>query len=349
MRIGVLGGGQLARMLALAGRRLGFEFRFLEPAPHPSVTHLGEVVNAEYDDENALAQFVTDLDVVTYEFENVPVDAARWLADRVAVHPDPQALSLAQDRSREKRGFETLGIPTARYREVSDPAELTQAALDLGYPLVLKTRRFGYDGKGQALARSAADLANAWKAVDGAPSIVEEFVPFDRELSIVAARGQDGAMAFYPVVENEHRDGILRRTVAPAPNLNADLTERAREAVRRVAEDTNYCGVLALELFQVGQDLLANEVAPRVHNSGHWSQDGSVTCQFENHIRAIAGLPLGSTALRGGRTVMTNLIGATEPLAELLTDPSARVHLYNKAPRPGRKVGHVNVVEDASP
>lgn len=344
MKVGILGGGQLGRMLALAGRRLGMTFRFLEPSPDPPVAGLGEVIQADYDDREALEGFARGLDVVTYEFENVPVDAARWLSDRVPVHPDPAALEVAQDRSVEKRTFEQMGIPTAPFRDVAVARQLAQAVNELGLPLVLKTRRLGYDGKGQAVIRSTADLDEAWKSVDGVRCIAEAFVPFERELSVVAARSRDGQMAFYPLVENEHREGILRRTVAPAPDVAPELQEQAHAAVRRIAEGTRYCGVLALELFQVGDKLLANEMAPRVHNSGHWSQDGAVTCQFENHLRAVVGLPLGSTALVAPRTVMTNLIGSSDPLEELLVDPRARVHLYEKAPRPGRKIGHVNVV-----
>ncbi len=348
MKIGILGGGQLGRMLALAGHRLGFRFRFFEPAENPPVAHLGEVVCADYSDTRALERFVDGLDVVTYEFENVPVDAARWIAERVPVHPDPAALELAQDRSVEKRGFQQLDIRTADFREVSSSAELAGAAADLGFPLVVKTRRFGYDGKGQAVLRSEQGVDAAWAAVKGAPSIAEALVPFERELSIVAARASTGEMAYYPIVENEHQEGILRRTIAPAPNLTAALSAQARDAVQRVANSTHYCGVLALELFQVGDQLIANEMAPRVHNSGHWSQDGAVTCQFENHLRAIAGLPLGSTDVIGSGTVMTNLIGSMASRAELLADPRARVHLYDKAPRPGRKIGHVNVVDVAT-
>lgn len=343
MRVGIVGGGQLGRMLALAGRPLGMTFRFLEPAEHPPVHHLGEVVRARYDDPSALARFVEGLDVVTYEFENVPVEAARWLAERVPVHPDPAALEMAQDRAIEKSAFERLEIPTAPFGVVRTEDDVHSAVREIGTPLVLKTRRFGYDGKGQAVVRTGADAASAWRSVGEAACIAEGYVPFDRELSLVAVRSA-GEMAFYPLVENEHREGILRRTTAPAPNLTTTLIDSAQTSVRRIAEETNYQGVLALELFQVGDDLLANEMAPRVHNSGHWSQDGAVTSQFENHLRAIAGLPLGSTDLRGKRTVMTNLIGTADPVSDLLRDPRARVHMYDKSPRPGRKIGHVNVV-----
>ncbi len=345
MKVGVLGGGQLGRMLALAGHRLGIRCRFLEPAERPPAAAVGEVVRAAYDDPAGLDALADGVDVVTYEFENVPVGAVQALAPLVPVRPGPAALELAQDRLAEKDGLRALGIDTADYRAVGSEAELNRALAELGAPVVLKARRMGYDGKGQAIIHSGADIAEAWSGLGGGPGIAEAFVPFDRELSLVAVRGVGGDLAFYPLVENHHDQGILRTTIAPAPNISAGLTERARAYVRAILESLDYVGVIALELFQVGDDLFANEVAPRVHNSGHWTQDGAVTCQFENHLRAVTGLPLGSTEPRGSGTVMTNLIGSVPELPDLLADPAARVHLYAKTPRPGRKVGHVNVAE----
>ncbi len=345
MKVGVLGGGQLGRMLALAGHRLGIRCRFLEPGEDPPAAAVGEVLRAEYDDREALAALVAGVDVVTYEFENVPVVAVETLAPSVPVRPSPAALELAQDRLVEKDGLRALGIETADYRAVGSLDELRRALDELGPPVVVKARRMGYDGKGQSVVRSEAELTDAWARLGGAPAIAEAFVPFDRELSLVAVRGLDGEMVFYPLVENHHDEGILRTTIAPAPEVTSGLTARARGYVRALADSLDYAGVVALELFQVGDRLLANEVAPRVHNSGHWTQDGAVTCQFENHLRAVTGLRLGSAELAGERTVMTNLIGEMPDLAELLADPAAHVHLYEKAPRPGRKIGHVNVVE----
>lgn len=354
MKVGILGGGQLGRMLALAGRPLGMTFRFLEPADNPPVTGLGEVIQADYADTDALERFIDDLDIVTYEFENVPVEAAWWLAERIPVDPSPEALELAQDRLAERNGLQKLGVPVADFRAVHRVNDLAIAVEELGLPYVAKTRRMGYDGKGQAVVRDASEVDDAWQALNQSPSIAESFIAFERELSIVGVRKRDGECRFYPLVQNEHVGGILRKTTAPAPDLAPGLTERAHEIFRAVAESTRYCGVLAIELFEVidpasGEPiLLVNELAPRVHNSGHWTQDGAVTSQFENHLRAIARLPLGSTDVVGSGTVMTNLIGEMDPLSDLLSQPDARVHLYEKAPRPGRKIGHINVVDHAN-
>ncbi|MEZ4417595.1 MAG: 5-(carboxyamino)imidazole ribonucleotide synthase [Gemmatimonadota bacterium] len=344
MRVGILGGGQLGQMLALAGRPLGLTFRFLEPAANPPAAELGEIVQAPYDDPAALERFADGLSVVTYEFENVPAASTHFLAERLPVRPGPAALAVGQDRLTERRGLAAVGIPVSEYRAVDSTADL-RAALDaLGLPLVLKTRTLGYDGKGQFVLRSADDAGPAWEAVQGRSCIAERFVPFDRELSIVAVRGLDGEFAHYPLVQNRHEQGILHETVAPAPDLTPSLEQRARSYALDLMERLDYVGVIAIELFQIGDTLLANEVAPRVHNSGHWTQDGSVTSQFENHLRAITGMPLGSTAPTG-RTVMTNLIGAVGDVRGMLAEAGAHVHLYGKAPRPGRKLGHVNRVE----
>jgi 5-(carboxyamino)imidazole ribonucleotide synthase len=342
MRVGVLGGGQLGRMLALEGRRLGLSFRFLEPSSPSPVDGLGEVIRAPYDDRAALDRLAGGVDVVTYEFENVPVDAALHLAERVPVHPAPSALRVAQDRLLEKEAFRDADLDTPAFRAVGTLEELKEALAAVGLPAVLKTRRFGYDGKGQAVLRAESDVAAAWDLVGGVPLLLEAFVPFRRELSILGVRGADGASAFYPLVENVHRGGILWTSVAPAPDVDPALERDAESHVRHFLDAHGYVGVLAIELFDVDGRLMANEMAPRVHNSGHWTLDGAVTSQFENHLRAVCGLPLGSTASRGP-SAMLNFLGDAPPLADVLRVEGAHVHLYDKAPRPGRKVGHVNV------
>jgi 5-(carboxyamino)imidazole ribonucleotide synthase len=334
-------------MLALAGTPLGLRFRFLEPRAPAPVDGLGEVVRGAYDDLDAVRRFGDGVAVVTYEFENVPVASARALVDEgVRVHPPAAALEVAQDRLREKETFARLGIPVAPWRAVDTREDLAAAAEELGLPAVLKTRRFGYDGKGQAVLRGDADLDDAWAQLGGRPLLLEGFVDFSRELSIIAVRARDGAAAFYPLVENRHVRGILTETIAPAPAVPDALQAQAERHVRALLDALDYVGVLALELFQAGDDLLlANELAPRVHNSGHWTQNGAVTSQFENHMRAVVGLPLGATSATGS-TVMLNLLGALPPLVAVLAEPGAHLHLYDKAPRPGRKLGHINVVAE---
>lgn len=344
--VGVLGGGQLGRMTALAGVPLGLRFRFLEPKSPSPVEAVGEVVRGAYDDPVALATFGEGLAVATYEFENVPVGAAQLLGRQTTVHPTPAALEMAQDRLREKDGFRALGIPTNPYRPI-DTLEQLQAALgELGYPAMLKTRRMGYDGKGQARIMEPGDVEAAWTALGGVPLLLESFVDFDRELSLVAVRSSGGEFASYPLVENVHTRGILHTTTAPAPDLPKGLQERAETSIAALMDKLGYVGVMAVEFFQVGEDLLANEMAPRVHNSGHWTQDGAGTSQFENHLRAILGLPLGSTSPIGV-TVMLNILGRFPPIESVLREPRAHLHLYGKAPRPGRKIGHVNVVAES--
>lgn len=348
MKVGVLGAGQLGRMLALAGYPLGLRFRFLDPNPESPAGALGEFIAADYDDPDALRRFAEGLDVATYEFENVPASVADYLAGHVpAVHPHHAALAVSQDRLSEKQLFRRLGIPTAPFVAVDSEDDLARAVDEVGLPAVLKTRRYGYDGKGQFVLREAADVHRAWAALGGSPLLLEGFVAFDRELSIIAVRGRDGEIVYYPLVENHHREGILRRTIAPAPGVTASLQARAEESARAVLEEFDYVGVLAIELFQRGDELLANEMAPRVHNSGHWTIEGAETSQFENHLRAICGFPLGSTAPRG-HAAMLNLIGSVPPREAVLAVEGAHLHVYDKAPRPGRKLGHVTVVaEDA--
>jgi 5-(carboxyamino)imidazole ribonucleotide synthase len=343
--VGVLGGGQLGRMLALAGYPLGLRFRFLDPAADAPAGHLGELIVGDYGDPLALERFAVDLQVVTYEFENVPVQCARELARRVAVSPPPEALETAQDRLLEKAFFQKLGVPTPPFAPVDSPDDLLEAIGRLGLPAVLKTRRLGYDGKGQRVIGTRQEAEAAWTGLGRGPLLLERFVPFEREVSILAVRSSGGATAFYPLVENHHREGILRLSLAPAPRLTRDLQAQAEACAARVLESLEYVGVLAIELFEAGGHLLANEMAPRVHNSGHWSIEGAETSQFENHLRALLGLPLGSTAARG-HSAMLNLIGAIPDPAVVLAVPGARLHLYGKAPRPGRKLGHVTVTAD---
>lgn len=320
--VGVIGGGQLGRMLGQAGARIGVDCRFLDPAPDACARDVGELIVAAYDDPAGLARLAAGADAVTFEFENVPVEAAR----SVDAVPGPRALEEGQDRLREKRLFRRLAIPTARFGTLEDT----------GVPALVKTRRLGYDGKGQRRADVPGPLAEG--------ELAEELLHFDRELSIVAVRGCDGETRFWPLAENVHRDGILR--VSRAPAAAAQQAEAEAIAVR-LLDDLGYVGVIAVELFVVGGRLLANEFAPRVHNTGHWTIDGARTSQFENHLRAVLGLPLGETEAIG-TSVMVNLIGGVPPEVELGSIPGLHVHLYGKDPRPGRKVGHLTLV-DADP
>ena len=342
MRVGVLGGGQLGRMLALAGMPLGFEFRFLEPAPDPPARGLGEHVRAGYDDGAALERFAEGLDVVTYEFENVPVESARALSEHVPVRPQPDALECAQDRLREKELFAKLHIPAAPFERVDAQQDLAAAFERLGALAVAKTRRLGYDGHGQFVLHRDADVPRAERELRGAPSILEKLVPFERELSILAVGGRNGAHAFYPLVENTHRDGILRRSLAPAPNVSDRLQAEAQSIASRILEEFGYVGLLAVELFEVEGTLMANEMAPRVHNSGHWTIEGAQTSQFENHVRAILGLPLGDTRALG-HCAMLNFIGTLPELGNILRVSGVHFHSYGKEPRPNRKLGHCTI------
>jgi 5-(carboxyamino)imidazole ribonucleotide synthase len=341
--VGVLGGGQLGRMLALAGAPLGERLVFLDPSAESPAGHVGELVVGAYDSAAALAVLAFRCRVATYEFESVPVAAVRVLEQHgLKVYPPAGALEIAQDRLNEKRFFSELEIPTAEFRAVDSAADLASAVLALGLPAVLKTRRLGYDGKGQAVLKDEGDVAAAWPAFAGTACILERFVPFDRELSILTVRGQDGHAVTYDLVENHHAGGILRLSIAPAPNVSPALQARAVEIAERVARTLDYVGVLAIELFEANGELLANEMAPRVHNSGHWTIEGAETSQFENHLRAILGLPLGVTA-RVGVSAMVNVIGRAPDRAMLAAIDGAHLHLYGKDAAPGRKLGHVTV------
>ena len=345
MIIGVLGAGQLGRMLALAGVPLGLRLRFLDPTPDAPAGQVAEQIVAGYDDPAALDRFAAGLTAATDEFENVPVAAAHYLSERVPVFPPPAALEIAQDRLAEKTFFARLDIPTPPFAPVDTQADLHAALARIGPPAVLKTRRGGYDGKGQWVIRTPEQAATAWTEAAGRPLILEGFVPFTRELSMLAVRGRAGATACYPLVENTHHDGILRRSLAPAPGLTPALQARTEGYAAQVLDALGYVGVLAIELFQVGDTLLANEMAPRVHNSGHWTIEGAGTSQFANHLRAGLGWPLGVTEARGV-SAMANLIGTLPDPAAVLAVPGAHLHLYGKEPRPERKLGHVTLCAD---
>jgi 5-(carboxyamino)imidazole ribonucleotide synthase len=346
--IGILGGGQLGRMLALAAARLGFKCHVFAPSPDsPAFDVVHRVTCADYTDTEALDRFAADVDVVTYEFENVPAETATFLAARIPVLPDPNILATTQDRLEEKNFVGRLGIRTAAFAAVGAPDELAAAVKQIGVPAVLKTRRYGYDGKGQATIKNGADPQAAWRDIGGQPCILEAFVPFEREVSVVAARGYDGTVECFDVTENEHRDHILKVSRVPA-TLSAASALRARQIAETIAKAFDYVGVLAVEMFMLpggAGELLVNEIAPRVHNSGHWTLDGASVSQFEQHIRAVAGWPLAKP-IRHGRVQMTNLIGSeVEDYRRWLSVPGAAVHLYGKAAvRPGRKMGHVTQV-----
>jgi 5-(carboxyamino)imidazole ribonucleotide synthase len=339
--LGVLGAGQLGQMLGFAATKLGIDTCFLDPAETPCAERAGPVIQAEYADAAALLQLAQRATVASFEFENVPPDALRFLdAQGLRVAPNADALQHAQDRGVEKALFDRLGIPVAPYRCVDDLAAAQAAVITLGVPAVIKTRRFGYDGKGQVVIRDAADVAAAWQAIGEQPAIVEAWVPFEREVSCLGVRSRDGEARFYPLTTNTHRDGILRLSV---PSANDPLQTLAEQYTRKVMDTLGYVGVMAFEFFIVNNQLLGNEIAPRVHNSGHWTQDGAVTSQFENHVRAVCDLPLGDTALLRP-VAMINLVGQM-PDPSIWTEHAdqLRVHDYGKSARRARKVGHVNL------
>jgi 5-(carboxyamino)imidazole ribonucleotide synthase len=347
--IGILGGGQLGRMLAMAASRLGFKCQVFSPDPDsPAFDVVLHATCAEYADVEALELFANDVDIITYEFENVPAAAAMVLAARRPVLPDYKVLETTQDRLAEKDFAKRLGIATAAYADVSSVEGLRAAVARIGLPAVIKTRRFGYDGKGQAIIREGDDLDRVWIELATKSAILEAFIPFEREISVIAARGADGQVECFDVTENEHGDHILKISRVPAA-ISEALAAQARGIAETIANALDYVGVLAVEMFVVpgdnGPTLLVNEIAPRVHNSGHWTLDGASISQFEQHIRAIAGWPLGKP-VRHGPVTMTNLIGDdVNSYEQWLSVPGATVHLYGKgAPRPGRKMGHVTEV-----
>ncbi|GAB4384424.1 MAG: 5-(carboxyamino)imidazole ribonucleotide synthase [Phycisphaerales bacterium] len=343
MRLGVLGAGQLGRMLAQAASRLGVRCRLYDPASDACAGDVAEVVCGSFEDEAALARFCDSVDVVTIEFENVPVEAAECVGRYAPIRPGVAALQAAQDRLHERRLLAEAGFATPESEAIDSLESLEQAVARRQCPLILKTRRFGYDGKGQAWIHALRDVESAWARLAGRSLMLDQGVNFDREISLLAVRGLDGQVMHYPPAENVHRDGILWTSCAPA-RMDAAVLDAARRRMEAMLDRLAYVGVVAVEFFEVGGTLLANEMAPRVHNSGHWTMDGAQTSQFENHVRAVLGLPLGSTEARGSAG-MVNLIGNAPPLEQLLRDGRAHVHLYGKAPRPGRKIGHVNFCE----
>ncbi len=341
MKVGILGGGQLGQMLARSARDLGLEPLVLDPKPDAVAAQVARHLVADYEDPDALDE-IAECDVVTYEFENVPPAALERLAPRVAVRPPPASLALSGDRLREKSLFRELGVPTAPFRAVDSRPDLERAIAEIGLPAVLKTRRFGYDGKGQAVLRGPEDVAVAWERLGDQALILEGFVDFDREVSLLAARGLDGTLRYWAPTENVHVDGILHLSRAPAPAISEALFATGRRYLEAVLDHLDYVGVLVVELFQLGQELVANEMACRVHNSGHWTIEGAETSQFENHLRAVAGLPLGSADSRG-QAAMVNLVGELPDLSALDDLADVAVHVYGKSPAPGRKLGHVTV------
>ncbi|MEO5342361.1 MAG: 5-(carboxyamino)imidazole ribonucleotide synthase [Gammaproteobacteria bacterium SHHR-1] len=339
MRIGVLGGGQLAQMLALAGHPLGLRLEFIDPSAEACAASVAVQHQAAFDDLEALLRLAERVDCITYEFENVPSRSLEFLAPRCTVYPPLAALALGQDRLQENSLFRQLDIATPDFVAIDGLDDLQRGMDQIGLPALLKIRREGYDGKGQAVIRQPQDAAAAWAAIGQRAAILEALVPFEREVSIIAARHPGGEVRCYPLTENTHRQGILSRSIARPDDPMQPLAE---EYIGRLLERLDYVGVLALELFQLGDRLLANEFAPRVHNSGHWTLNGAETSQFENHLRAVAGLPLGSPRALGP-SAMLNCIGRMPPAAEVLTIEGAHLHDYGKQGRPGRKLGHINL------
>lgn len=340
LRVGVLGGGQLGRMLGLAGLPLGFSFLFLDPAPDACAAALGELLQADFDDEQAARALARRVDVATFDFENVPESAARAVESLCPLHPGSRALGASQDRLVEKELLSSLGAAVPAYRGVAGRTGLLDALDEVGYPAVLKTRRFGYDGKGQAMLRDREDLERAWQELGDSPLILEACIPFDAECSLVGVRDGAGETRFWPLTENVHDHGIL--ALSMPGNFDAALQDEAEGVMRRLMDHLDYRGVLTIEYFLHRSRLLVNEFAPRVHNSGHWTLDGADCSQFENHLRAIAGLPLGGTAM-SQRSLMFNWIGGMPPVAEALAVPGLHWHAYGKQARPGRKVGHATL------
>ncbi len=349
--VGILGGGQLARMLVLAGAPLGLRFAVFDPAADACAGQVAPLQVGAFDETAALAAFAAQVDVITFDFENVPAASAQQLAAQVPVFPSAAALAVAQDRLSEKTLFRELGIPVPEFAAIDDRAGLDAALVRIGTPCVLKTRRFGYDGKGQFRIRTPADADAAWDALGAQAAnvglIVEAFVPFQREVSVVAVRGRDGEFRAWPLTENWHVDGVLSASLAPA-TVGVELQAAAEAHARAIAERLDYVGVFALELFVRDGELLANEMAPRVHNSGHWTIEGAETSQFENHVRAVLGLPLGSTAMRG-HACMLNWLGTMPDAAAFLAVPGGHWHDYGKEARVGRKVGHATLRADTPP
>ncbi len=343
MRIGIIGAGQLGQMLGFAAGKLGFEVRFVDPSSKPPASVCGKVIQSPFDDPVALIALAETCDVITYEFENVPVAALQHIDGLAPIYPPAEALSFSQDRLTEKQLLESLGIPLPAFHAINSRADLDIAARELGLPMVIKTRRLGYDGKGQFVVKNNDDFDIAWESLGDKPLIAEQWVAFDYEISCIGVRSVSGEIAIYPISRNVHVDGILRTSRSPLAEER--LSETASGYVHQLLDHLNYVGVLALELFVINDQLLANEFAPRVHNSGHWTIEGSATSQFENHLRAILDMPLGSTASRG-HAGMVNLIGDIPDA--IRTQTPGVLHDYGKSPRPGRKLGHFTVIADTA-
>lgn len=339
--IGILGAGQLARMIALAGIPMGFRFKFYDPNPNSPVQNLGELNCAQFSDIDYAKKFAESVDIITYEFENVPVTLVQELEKIKQVFPGSNALEQSQDRLTEKSFFQSLGISTAPFIEITSH-ETLETTINIWGQGILKTRRMGYDGKGQFVLRNKEEANHAWNEIKDVPCILEGFVDFHRELSIIASRSTMGEIAFYPLVQNIHKDGILSKTIAPAVHVDTKTNDQAKNIAIQTLEALNYVGTLAIELFDTDKGLVVNEMAPRVHNSGHWTIEGARTSQFENHVRAIAGLPLGNTDLVGN-SVMLNCIGSMPTKSDILKISHTHFHSYDKEARAGRKVGHITI------
>lgn len=344
MKVGIFGSGQLGRMLALAGYPLGIICRCFDETPS-CASDVAEVVQASFNDEGAIRKFCSECDVVTSEFENIPAKVLHIAAEMEKLIPGPKAFEIASDRFFEKSLFSQLDIPAPKCMALNSLQEFHVAVSVIGYPSVLKTRRLGYDGKGQRVVKESGEMIKLWRELGSAPLILEEYINFSRELSIIGVQGVSKIRA-YPLVENVHRNGILFKTTAPAPNVSPELQAKAEDYLFRIMTQLRYQGVLALELFERDGELYANEIAPRVHNSGHWTIEGADTSQFENHLRAICGLPIGSTAARG-KSVLYNLLGTIPEREKLAGVNALHMHLYGKEPKPGRKVGHVTLTGES--
>jgi 5-(carboxyamino)imidazole ribonucleotide synthase len=345
MKLGILGGGQLGRMMALAAAPLGIHCRVWEPEASACARHYAEHLQKKYDDDAARESFLEGLNACTYEFENLPAHLIEALQSRIALNPPALAISTSQDRLQEKAFFRKLGIATATYHAVNSLQDLETAVTAVGLPAVLKTCRLGYDGKGQVIVRSNDDISTAWQQLGGVPLVLEGFVNFQREVSQLAVRNKAGDIRFYALSENVHRKGILHSSIVRPQDA---IAPSAQQAVRKLMEALDYVGVICVEFFDFNGTLIANEYAPRVHNSGHWTIEGAETSQFENHVRAVCDLPLGSTETRG-HVAMLNIIGTHPDIKKICAIDGAHLHLYDKTEKPGRKLGHITLRADNHP
>ncbi len=346
MKVGVLGAGQLGRMLALAGYPLKHQFGFSGQSNDEPSALLGHLF-AQDDNADHIESLAAFADVITYESENTDVEAVREINKNVPVYPGEKSLYTTQHRGREKALFDQLGIPCAPYQVVNSLEALEAAVATIGLPGILKTTTEGYDGKGQFVIKSANQVLEAWESMQGAEAILEGFVNFKRELSLIAVRGIDNDHRYYPLVENTHHEGILRLTIAPAQAIDPQVQQTAERYMESLLDEMDHVGALTIELFETDNGLVANEMAPRVHNSGHWSIEGANTSQFENHVRAITGMPLGDTTPTHPHSAMINIIGQTGPVEKALEMANAHLHLYDKAEREGRKLGHINLTANS--